>query len=372
MPTTFDAIVIGGGAIGCSTAYFLNREGLEVALLDKNEPGREASWASAGMIGPTSAPGVPWYSQATALSKTLYDELDERLRHETGREMGYGGEGMLTIALSEAEADLVHREVQAQKAGNAAAELLSGAEAQQREPALPEETVAAAWLPDGRHLDARNYTQTLAIALEQNGVSVYSGHPVTGLLRDHDKIIGVQTPKEQLQARWIINAAGAWAGQIDSILTHPVRPLHGQIMALSGPPCGLRHNITRAGIWGYATPRTDGRVIVGATEDEWGYEKKITPDGMTLLGVITRNILPCLTNCRLLDIWSGLRPATPDGLPAIGPDPRVSGGFLWAAGHTASGMMQAPATAAVLTDLVLDQAPRIPIDQVRIDRFFHH
>jgi len=107
MPETFDVIVIGGGAIGCSIAYFLNQEGLKVALLDKNEPGQEASWASAGMIGPTSAPGVPWYSKATALSKELYDTLDDKLYQETGRKIGYGGQGMLTIALTDAEADLV-------------------------------------------------------------------------------------------------------------------------------------------------------------------------------------------------------------------------------------------------------------------------
>ena len=134
MPTTFDIIVIGGGAIGCSIAYYLNREGLAVALIDKNEPGQEASWASAGMIGPTAAPGGPWYSKTTALSKELYDDLNEQLRQETGREIGYGGEGMLTIALSEAEADLVQREVSAQQAGNVAAELLSGEKAQQKEP----------------------------------------------------------------------------------------------------------------------------------------------------------------------------------------------------------------------------------------------
>jgi len=369
MPDTYDVIIIGGGAIGCTTAYFLCNEGLDVAILDKNDLAREASWASAGMIGPTSAPGIPWYLAATSLSKKLYDELDIRLYEETGRRIGYGGKGMLTIALSDAEAQLVRQEVASQSADGIPAHLLTGEEAKKQEPALPDNVIAAAWLSEGRYLDARAYTETVAIALQHKGVSVFPGQPVTGLLRDKDRIVGVRTANGQLQARWVINAAGAWAGEIDPILKHPIHPLHGQIMALSGPPCGLNHNIMRAGTWGYATPRTNGRIIIGATEDEWGYQKKITPDGLTLLGVITRNILPCLNDCRVLDIWSGLRPASPDGLPAIGPDPRVEDGFLWAAGHTASGMMQAPATAAVLTDLVLETQPRIPIDNVRIDRF---
>ncbi|MCZ6635379.1 MAG: FAD-dependent oxidoreductase [bacterium] len=367
---TYDVVIVGGGACGCTTAYFLVNEGLQVALVDKNTVGQEASWASAGMIGPTSAPSAnPWYLQTTSLSKSLYDTLNEQLYDETGRWIGYGGDGALTIAMDEREAQSIALEASAQAADGVPAEALTGEEARKREPALPSGVQAALWMPEGRFLDARNYTATIATAARQKGVDIYEGQPVTALQREGDRITGVQCGSDLLSADYVINAAGAWAGKLDPILTFPVRPLHGQIMALEGPPCGLRHNIMRAGAWGYVTPRPDGRVLVGATEDEWGFQKKITADGMALLGVIVRQVLPCLTDCPLLDIWSGLRPASPDGLPAIGPDPRTEGGYLWAAGHTASGMMQMPATAAVLTDLVLGKAPRIPIDQVRINRF---
>ena len=367
---TYDVVIVGGGACGCTTAYFLCNEGLNVALVDKGEVGQEASWASAGMIGPSSAPSAyPWYLQATTLSKTLYDTLNDRLLEETGRRIGYGGEGALTVAWNEQEAEAVRLEAQALAADGVSAQFLTGDEARKREPALPETVVGAAWKADGRYLDARAYTATVALAARAKGATLYEGWPVSGLLREGDRIVGVRSGSDRLLSATVINAAGAWAGRLDPELTHPVTPLHGQIMSLAGPPGGLRHNLSRAGSWGYATPREDGRVVVGATEDEWGYQKKITPDGMTLLGVITRNLLPSLVDCPMLDIWSGLRPATPDGLPAIGPDPRTGGGYLWAAGHTASGMMQMPATAAVLTDLVLNRDPQIPIHQVRIDRF---
>lgn len=369
MSQTFDVIIIGGGAIGCTTAFFLAEQGLNVALFDKGKLAHEASWASAGMIGPSAAPGIPWYQETTTLSKQLYDKLNDQLYDLTGRKIGYGGNGMLTVATSEAEAHAVRREVDQQKSCGINIELLTGADARIQEPALPEDTLAAAWAKDNRYLDARTYTEVIAHAAEHQGAKLYPGHPVTGLITDKDRIIGITTPTEQIFSKTVINAAGAWAGQIAPHLTHPVEPLHGQILSLSAPPCGLRHNVMKAGTWGYATPRDDGRVLIGATEDEWGFEKKITPDGLTLLGMITRNILPCLKDCEVLDIWSGLRPASPDGLPTIGPDPRVQGGYLWAAGHTASGMMQAPATAAVLIDLVLQKQPCIAIDQVLVDRF---
>ncbi len=367
---TYDVVVVGGGACGATTAYFLSDEGLTVALVDKGKVAREASWASAGIIGPGSSPAAnPWYLEVTTLSKTLYDTLNDRLFDETGRRIGYGGEGTLSIACTEAEAEAARLDVDALTADGISAQMLTGEEARRREPALSEKTVAAGWRPDGRFLDARTYTDTIAFAARSKGVTLYEGWPVTGMLWDGDRVTGVQSGPDRLGAKTVINAAGAWAGRLDARLTHPAYPLHGQIMPLRGPPCGLRHTVFRTGNWGYATPRADGRVIVGATEDEWGFQKKISPDGMALLGFITRNILPCLADTPVLDIWSGLRPATPDGLPAIGPDPRVGGGYLWAAGHTASGMMQAPGTAAVLTDLVQDRQPRIPINRVLIDRF---
>ena len=369
MSHTFDVIIIGGGAIGCTTAYFLTEQGLRVALFDKGKLAHEASWASAGMIGPAAAPGIPWYQETTTLSKQLYDELDHRLYDITGRKIGYGGHGMLTFASNEQEAHALRREIAHQQSSGISAELLTGQEAQKQEPALPPETVAAIWLKDNRYLDARTFTEVVAQAALHQGAQLFPGHPIIGLIRDHNTIIGVQTHTESYFAKTVINTAGAWAGQIDPQLTLPIEPLHGQIMSLSPPPCGLRHNVMKAGTWGYATPRDDGRVLIGATEDEWGYQKKITPDGLALLGAITRNILPCLKDCEIRDIWSGLRPASPDGLPTIGPDPRIDGGYLWAAGHTASGMMQAPATAVVLTDLVLEIQPRININQVRVNRF---
>ena len=367
---TYDVIIIGGGACGGTTSLFLRRAGVSVAVVDKSAIGTEASWASAGMIGGESCPQRdPWFLQATTLSRKLYDELDEQLFDLTGQHMGYGGQGHLLIARGDDDPKTLHERVDHQVNHGVEVHLLDGPEAREREPSLPDDVSIAAWTPGGRFLDARHYTATVVAAARQLGAEIYEGQAVNGLVWDADRVIGVRCGNDELHAGTVINAAGAWAGRIDPRLTHPVFPLHGQIMSVSVPPCGLRHNLSRADRWGYVTPRPDGRVLVGATHDEWGYQKKLTPEGLEYLGQIVVNVMPVLIGRPVLDIWSGLRPGTVDGLPTIGPDPRVSGGYLWAAGHSSSGIMQMPATAKVLVDLVQDQTPDPAIDQLRIERY---
>ncbi len=365
-----DVVIVGGGAIGCSAAYYLRSEGLEVALVDKGPVGREASWASAGIIGPSTHPqGDPWFRQATRLSRQLFDELNGTLFEETGRRMGYGGRGSMTLAMSPGEAAEAAADAEREAVAGVSLEILTGSEARRREPALPEDLEAVILHPEGRFLDARNYTATVARAAQLKGVKMRPGWPVTALTRDGARVTGVRSGHERLGAGWVINAAGAWAGMLDRGLSAPITPDHGQIMSLEGPNLGLRHTLHRWGRYGYITPRPDGRVVVGATHEEIGFRRRITPQGLNYLAGVVSTVLPGIMEQAMLDIWTGLRPASPDTLPIVGPDPRASGGFLWAAGHSSSGIMQAPATAKVLVDLVLGRKPRIPLDKVGIERF---
>lgn len=370
MNERFDAIVIGAGACGCTTAYELAREGARVALLDSGEVGREASWASAGIIGPGASPERdPWFAQATRLSTERYGQLDGELRELTGRSIGYGGAGSLLVARTEEELPALRENADLYRAAGVEAQLLDGPEARRREPALPEDVIEVALNPEGRHLDARVYTAAAAAAAQVLGVEVFPGRPVTGLEWSGDRVTGVRTDSGSLHAEVVVNAAGAWAGRIDDRLSHPVFPVHGQIMAVAAPPAGLRHNLSRAAGYGYATPRPDGRIVIGATHEAWGFAKRVTPDGLASLSAMVTSVLPVLASQPILDIWSGLRPGTIDSLPTVGPDPRAAGGYLWATGHYSSGMMQMPATALVVTDLALGRAPRLAIDQLTVDRY---
>ena len=362
--------MIGAGACGCTTAYELAREGARVALLDSSEVGREASWASAGIVGPGVSPERdPWFARATRLSTERYAQLDGELRELTGRSIGYGGSGNLLVARTEDELPALREDVELYRSAGVEARLLDGAEARRREPALPEDVIEAALNPEGRHLDARAYTAAAAAAARVLGVEVFPGRPVTGLEWSGDRVAGVRTDSGSLHAEVVVNAAGAWAGRIDERLSHPVFPVHGQIMAVAAPPAGLRHNVSRAAGYGYATPRPDGRIVIGATHEAWGFAKRVTPDGLASLSAMVTSVLPVLASQPILDIWSGLRPGTIDSLPTVGPDPRASGGYLWATGHYSSGMMQMPATALVVTDLALGRAPRLAVDQLTVERY---
>ena len=370
MSERFDVVVVGAGACGCTTTYELAREGARVAMLDSGEVGREASWASAGIIGPGASPERdPWFALATRLSTERYGQLDGELRELTGRSIGYGGAGSLLVARTEEELPALRENADLYRAAGVEARLLGGAEARRREPALPEDVVEAALNPEGRHLDARAYTAAAAAAAQVLGAEVFPGRPVTGLEWNGDRVAGVRTDSGSLHAEVVVNAAGAWAGRIDERLTHPVFPVHGQIMAVAAPPAGLRHNVSRASGYGYATPRPDGRIVVGATHEAWGFAKRVTPDGLASLSDIVTSVLPILASQPIVDIWSGLRPGTIDSLPTVGPDRRAGGGYLWATGHYSSGMMQMPATALVVTDLALGRTPRLAIDQLAVDRY---
>ncbi len=190
---TYDAVIVGGGAIGSTTAYFLQKEGLRVALVDRREVGREASWASAGMIGPCScSTRNPWFLEATTLSKKLYDELDQRLFEETGQKIGYGGEGELIIIPNQSDVARVELELKSQIGDGVPAKLLSGAEARKQEPLLPEKIAAAVWRPESRFLDARNYTTIVARAARPKGAALLEGWPVNGMLWEGDRVVGVR------------------------------------------------------------------------------------------------------------------------------------------------------------------------------------
>ena len=189
-----DVVIIGGGAIGCSAAYYLRSEGLQVALVDKGPVAREASWASAGIIGPSSHPrGDPWFLQATRLSRQLYDDLNPVLFEETGRWMGYGGRGSMTLAMNPGEAAESTADAERESAAGVALEVLTGSEARRREPALPQNLEAVILHPEGRFLDARNYTATIARAAQLKGVKMRPGWPVTALLWDGARVTGVRS-----------------------------------------------------------------------------------------------------------------------------------------------------------------------------------
>ena len=179
-------------------------------------------------------------------------------------------------------------------------------DARTREPGLPDQVAAAALLPAHRFLDPRTFTAVIAEAARKKGVTVREETPASGLIWSGKRVVGVLSGAEKIAGGIVINASGAWAGRVDERLPMRIRPVHGQILSLQGPKGGLRHNIQKRGAGGYITPRADGRVLVGATNEDFGYEKKVTPSGLRSLSGLVHDVMPHLAEHRVLDSLVGV------------------------------------------------------------------
>jgi glycine oxidase len=190
---------------------------------------------------------------------------------------------------------------------------------------------------------------------------------VRELVVEGGRVVGVRTATgERIEAGAVVVAAGSWAGALGGIPRElPVSPVHGQLLALKTIPPLFRHVIHSPGV--YLVPRADGRLIVGATVERVGFEKAVTPAGLMSLLRPALEIAPALASMPVVELWSGLRPGTPDGLPIIGPDPEVTG-LHYAVGHYRNGILLAPVTAELIAGSVRGSATR-DLSPFSISRF---
>lgn len=362
---TADVIVVGAGVTGTIISRRLAQAGLSVTLIERDRPGAEASSAAAGILIPEAGPDVPGPMLAFwRRGHALYPALIDALHRESGLPVEYRMTGRLVVALDSQEAAALEERASWQRAARIPVETV-GAEALRRlEPALTDAAYAGLLFPDHALVDNTRLTQAMAGAAVQAGVRLVAGRAVTGLAADGDTVQGVQTVDGVLAAGTVINAAGSWAGLLDSRAWLPVAPAKGQMVAFQTWPPPLRHIIGSR--YGVLAPRADGRVLAGSTVEEAGFDKRSTAGAVAgiLAGAIA--VVPALRNSVLEAPWAGLRPrCTVDGRPIIGPDPRWRG-LYHATGHFKMGIISAPATAEAVahhllgTSCSLDLTPFAP------------
>ncbi len=364
------AIVIGAGIIGGSVAWRLACEGAAVTILERGRAGQEASWAAAGMIAPQAeAQGPGPFFDLCIRAREVFAATVERLRAESGIDPEYDDAGILYIAFDAAEqAELEHR-ARWQKAAGGAVEELSGDEARKLEPGLSKEVIYATHMPQDRRTENRQVTRAFAAAAIAKGAQLREGARVESIVTKGDRAAAVRlTDGAELPADVIINAAGAWAGEIrglegDHVATYPVR---GQMLCfdglkpLRGPSIFSLH--------GYIVPRRDGRLIVGSTMEEAGYDKRVTLAGIEKIARGAMKMMPALDGLAFREAWAGLRPATKDFLPVIGASPALSNVF-YATGHFRSGILLSALTGELIADLVAGRAPAIDLKAFAPARF---
>jgi glycine oxidase len=363
---SWDVIIAGAGIIGCSIARELARRGLRVLALDRQEPGKEASWAAAGMLTPAaeSSEALPLVPFANA-SLALYTGFIEQIEQSSGRKTDYRRDGALEVFFGDAAEESLRAWLSALRSAGFRPEPLSAADVRRMEPALAPDAAAGAYLANEGAVDNRLLTEAVAEAARREGAELRAGVEVTRILSVDGRVTGVQTRADRISARHVVLAAGCYTGQIEGAERYaPTIPARGQMAALR-PEGMLVRRVVRGPA--YLVPRADGRLLVGATVEHVGFVKAVTPEGITrLLGDAVR-MVPALAAAPIVETWSGLRPDTPDHLPILGPAD-VEG--LWfATGHFRNGILLAPATALALADWITEGRTALPVEAFDATRF---
>lgn len=362
-------VVIGGGVIGCAIARLLAREGAAVTVVERGEPGGEASWAAAGMLAPLAeAERDGPFLSLLRRSASLYTGFAAELREETGVDVRYRTEGTLIAALTDADERELEERARWQGAAGLPVERLSGAELRALEPAISE---AARWglrFAADRQVDNRELGRALWKAAEKAGAAFRLGAEATGIGRDRSRVTGVELAGgERIEADRVVVAGGAWAGRLAGLPRRlPVVPVHGQLLALRTSPPLLSHVVDSPRA--YLVPRSDGRIIAGTTVEERGFDKAVTAEGILRILSGAVELVPALARAPVVESWSGLRPGTPDQRPVLGPDPEVEG-LHYATGHFRNGILLAPITAELIASSVLDGTRDAELAPFRVDRF---
>jgi glycine oxidase len=355
-----DILVIGGGVIGLTAAYFLAREGVRVAVVDKGDFGQEASWAGAGILPPgdPSHARTP-FDQLRAHSAALFPSLSAELRERTGIDNGYLRCGGLEIA--GAADDAADEEWRGE---GVAFEVLDRKALQAFEPAVAPAFKTAYHLPDLAQLRNPRHLKALLAGCAALGVVLRPGCPVHGLEVRGERVTAAHTAQGRIEVGRYLMAAGAWtAALLERVGWQPgIRPVRGQIALLNtGTP-----RFRRVLMYGprYLVPRPDGRVLVGSTEEDAGFDKRTTAGAIGDLLAFAFSLVPELASAHLERTWAGLRPGSPDGLPFLGRVPGFDNLDI-AAGHFRAGIQLSPATGLVLKELLLGQQLTVALEPFR-------
>lgn len=351
-----DVIITGAGIIGMLTARELVNAGYRVTLLERGQPARESSWAGGGILSPL----YPWrypdaVSELARWSQQVYPSLAEALLDESGIDPEFEKSGLLMTDVDEAD----DARLWAQRYG-VELEAVSASTAHELEPQLAAECEDALWMPAVGQIRNPRMTRALRVALERRGVTFRQETEVIGWRREKGRVTAAVTSQGEMSAGVFVVATGAWtAGLLEETgLTLPIQPVRGQMIMFHGPAGLVRRITLHKGR--YAIPRRDGRVLFGSTLEYTGFEKSTTPEALDELTQSACSLIPALADLPVELHWAGLRPGTPDGVPAIGPHPELDNLFV-CAGHFRNGVVLGPASARLVADQISGCQPEIDV-----------
>jgi glycine oxidase len=353
---SFDVVVVGGGVIGLSCAWRAARRGARVAVLERGEPSGGATRVAAGMLAPVGelSFGEPELLELTLAAARLYPQFVAELEDATGKNTGYEQLGALHVALDRDEAAQLQRVHELQRSLELEAEWLPPRRCRELEPGLTPSFHGGVFAAGEAAIDPRALSRALVAALGAVAAEVRDGTEVVDGIFEGERLVGVRTAAdEELRAETVILATGAWSGATEWLPEHArprVRPVKGQVLELRrrDGEAPARHILSSERV--YLVPRPDGRLIVGATVEEMGFDTTVTAGGVHELLREAYRLLPDVAEMELLDATAGLRPGTPDNLPLVGPG--AIDGLVLATGHFRNGILLAPLAAEAVADLL--------------------
>jgi glycine oxidase len=363
----FDVVIAGGGLIGASIALELADAGLRVGLYDAQEPGHEASWASAGMISPApeNPEMIPFVPMSLASAK-LYPGFIRNVEELAGAQVGYRTGGAIDIIVDGNAQQELSTVIALQHGVGLKAEALSAEKARRMEPALTGAMQAAVFREDEASVDARALTAATLTAATRKSVQISARNGARAIWTTGDRCKGLILEDGQVEANWTVIAAGCFSAKIEGAAPYaPVFPAKGQMIAMRCEsleihrPLWLEHT--------YLVPRNDGRIIAGSTIERTGFDHDMTAGGMKKILNEAIRIVPGLEKARVVETWAGLRPDSPDHLPIIGPTDTE--GLLIATGHFRSGVLLAPITALMIREWVTTRSVTVDWGRVSPLRF---
>ena len=372
-----DTLSLGAGVVGLSLAYELAGQGLQVRILDRGQPGMQTSWAAAGILPAckfrTKAPPMDWLQ---GFSAQLHAEWATRLREETGIDTGYRKSGVVHLADSDAVAGQLLQKCDRWRREGLTVKWLHSTDLDQLEPELAGAydrcgLHGAALVAEEVQLRTPRHLKALVAACQKRGVEISTGVDAYDFELAGGKISAVQTSIGPIAADRFVIAAGSWTQSLMARLglSIAVKPMRGQIVLLRTP----RQTIGRIIEWivdfgyHYLQPRDDGRVLVGTTMEDVGFDRRNTAEAIAGMLQFAVKLAPALKTADLQCAWSGFRPASVDGLPYLGVVPGIENAFI-AAGHFRHGLWLSTGTAVVMSRLIRGEPPGVDLTPFAVDR----
>jgi glycine oxidase len=337
---TPDVVVVGGGVIGLSIAWYLGRAGLSVRVLERDRVGSHASGAAAGMLAPLAeSDQIDALFAFSKASLDLYPSFLEQLSFDSEIDVLLEGPGLLRLAFDGEEADRMRALANTASGRELDAQWLEEEQLRELQPEVNEKAVGGTLSPKEKHVNPRKLIHALARACQRQNIGFLEGI--------HAEKASQQTGGEHKT----IYCAGAWTGELLASLgcLVPVSPVKGQVLHLQQPGHDLRYTLFGNG--GYLVPREDGNVLVGATTEDAGFDERTTDEGVEWLLAKSVDLYPAAKDFTFVEAWASVRPGTVDDLPILGKLP-LDNGYV-ATGHYRNGILQAPITAKLMAELII-------------------